>query len=68
MNCHDSNCKTDYIVFWHFVECDSDVVQHGGNVGEEACGPERHPGEWGGLPERAGDPANGIIIIININI
>lgn len=25
--------------------CDSDVAQPGGNVGEEARGPERHPGE-----------------------
>lgn len=30
-----------------FSRCvvDSDVVQHGGIVGEEAGGPERHPGE-----------------------
>lgn len=41
--------------------CDPDIVQHGGNVGEETCGPERHPGERGGLPPRAGDPTNGII-------
>lgn len=25
--------------------CDSGVTQPGGNVGEEARGPERHPGE-----------------------
>lgn len=39
--------------------CDSDVTQPGGNVGEEARGPERHPGEWGGLSQRAGGPADG---------
>lgn len=58
-------------LWWHWLRlsciltfcwmscCDSDIVQHGGNVGQEACGPERHPGERGGLPQRAGDPANG---------
>lgn len=43
-----------------YVSCRADrVVQPKGNAGEEAGGPERHPGERGGLSQRAGGPADG---------
>lgn len=41
--------------------CDPDNMQQGGMVGEEAHGAERHPGERGDLPQRAGHPVDGNI-------
>ena len=41
--------------------CGLDIMQPRRNAGEEARGPQRRPGERGGLSQRAGRPADGII-------
>lgn len=63
MNCELALILTLTSVYFDVLlnVCHSDVMQPGGNVGEEARGPERHPGERGGLPQRAGGPADGNI-------
>lgn len=48
--------------WWTFCHIhDSDVMQPGGDAGEETSGSEGRPGEWGGLSQRAGGPADGNI-------